>query len=273
MTFAHLDYPPEKLLPFGRDKILMECNTDIERAMRIVACEKEKWTVTLIESMEPGEVLWDIGANVGSYTLLAAARKLNVVAFEPISESYATLCRNLALNNLLGQVITLPFALGDQDALIWAHLSDLRSGAASHTLSGSPRKQSLHQQLVPLLTATTAWTLWGLPVPHAIKIDVDGFEAKMLAGAEWLLSHTELRALLIEMHVQNDAALLAWLGERGWIVAEQYEQRGPIYYAKFERAPVPAPVSDGKVTEVQLVEVTQSDPVVPPPNRNEKARA
>ena len=239
MTYARLDYPAEKLAIIGRDKIVMESNTEIERAMRISACEKEPWTVDFIESFSEGECLWDIGACVGSYTLLAAARKLEVVAFEPVSENYATLVRNLAINEMLASVLTIPLALGDQDALIWQHRSDMRSGAASHQLSGSGTKRALHQQLIPLIRADTARVLWGLATPHGIKIDVDGFEPQVLVGAETLLQEPQLRAILIELQTANDAALIAWLKERGWTIEEQYPERGGIYYAKLTRTSQP----------------------------------
>lgn len=235
MSYARLDYPTEVLAPFGRDRLLMECNTDIEARMRLVACAKEPWTVSLIETMSPGECFWDVGANVGSYALIAAARGVGVIAFEPVSENLGTLARNLALNNLLQDVIVVPVALGDENAMIWQHRSDMQSGAAGHLHTADARKRGFHQQLVPLITADTARALWGLPCPNVLKIDVDGFEPQVLAGAAGILADPTLRALLIEMQVANDAGLIAWLAERGWEIDEQYPERGGIYYARYRR--------------------------------------
>lgn len=231
MTVARLDYSPEALAPFGRDKILMEANTDIEKSMRLNACDKEPWTVALIESLRQGESFWDIGANVGAYSLLAAIRGAQVVAFEPVAENYATLCRNLALNGIESSVVTLPFALGDQDAMIWQHRSDLRSGAASHVLSASGTKQGFHQTLIPILTASTAQMLFGLLPPNVIKIDVDGFELQVLQGLEAVLANSTVRAIMLEVHRAQEEALGAWLEGHGWGVAEQYPQRGDVHYA------------------------------------------
>jgi len=236
MSIAHLDYPAEKLAPFGRGKIEMEVSNEIEASMRLVACSKEPWTVAVIESLAPEEVFWDIGANVGSYTLLAAARNLAVVAFEPVSENYGTLCRNLALNNLLDQVLALCIGLGPGDGLAWMHRSDMRSGAASHLVTEDPKKVSFHKQLIPVLGGDTAARYFKLPLPHAIKLDVDGTEREVLQGMEGILASEQLRILLIEMHTEWDGALTVWLKERGWIVEEQFDPRGPIYYARFGRA-------------------------------------
>ena len=235
MSYARLDYPAESLAPFGRDKLLMEANNDIERTMRVNACAKEPWTVAFIEAMAPGECFWDVGACVGSYTLIAAARGLGAIAWEPTAENFATLVRNLTLNRMLDAVVALPLGLADQNAMIWQHRSDLRSGAASHVMTAGQRKRALHQQLVPLVRADTACELWGLPIPNAIKIDVDGFEAQVLAGAEEMLRQEQLHAMMIELQVRNDAALIAWLRERGWGITEQFPSRGGIYYARFAR--------------------------------------
>ena len=249
-NLAPLDYPAEKLEPFGRQRLMLECNNEIEAALRIPACSKEPWTVALIESLSEGECFWDIGANVGSYTLLAAARRLVVVAFEPVSENYGTLCRNLALNGLLDQVIALPEALGPTQGMVWMHRSDMRSGAASHLVSDDNRKQTFHKQLVKVTSADFLLQTWKLPPPVAIKLDVDGTEPDVLAGMEGLLGYEGLRTLLVELHQEWDGKLTAWLAERSWVVEEQYEQRGPIYYAKFGRkvgAEITAPTDEQRV--------------------------
>ena len=235
MTFAALDYPPEKLAPFGRDKITLEANTEQEQTMRVVACSKEPWTTALIESLAEGECFWDIGANVGSYTLLARARKLVVVAFEPVAENHATLCRNLARNGMLDQVIVIPLALGPMVGLTWIHLTDMRSGSASHLLTSEARKSTYHKQLLPIITGDKLIEMYDLPKPHAIKLDVDGCEPDVMRGLEETLNGEQLRVLMIELHDQWDGALTLWMQERGWMVAESFEHRGPIYYARFER--------------------------------------
>ncbi len=235
MTYAKLDYEAEKLKQFGREYLTLEANTEPEQNMRVVACSKEPWTVQVIESLAPGEVFWDIGANVGSYTLLARARKLVVVAFEPIAENYATLIRNLALNSMLDQVIVIPLALGPMVGLTWIHISDMRSGAASHLMTSDTQKRSYHKQLLPIMTGDKLLEMYDLPKPHAIKLDVDGCEPDVLRGLDETLKGEQLRVMMIELHDQWDGALTVWLAERGWKVAESFEHRGAVYYARFQR--------------------------------------
>ena len=91
MTVETLDYPGAK--------ILMEAETQQEMGYRIHSCQKEPWTVAMIERMQPGDVLYDIGANVGAYTLVAAALHHRVVAIEPGYANYARLCQNPTMNS------------------------------------------------------------------------------------------------------------------------------------------------------------------------------
>lgn len=241
MTVGRLDYPPEKLAPFGREKILMEANTPIEQSWRLAAVAKEPWTAEMIEELQPDEVFWDVGANVGSYSLLAAARGAAVVAFEPMFENFSTLCRNLALNGLLDRVIPLQVALAAQDGMAWLHLADLQSGAASHVISDSPKKTTFHKMLIRMEAADGLMQRCGLPAPHMIKLDVDGGELDVLKGMAWALQHAGLRALMIELDYRQDAEVITWLDEQGWVMGQRSEQRGSIYYARFERKPVPTP--------------------------------
>ena len=106
-------------------------------------------------------------------------------------------------------------------------------------MTGESRKQTFHKQLVPIWSAATLTQTIGLPFPHVVKLDVDGFEQQVLTGMEWLLHSADLRAILCELDVRRDADLIAWLDTRGWVIAEQYERRGTVYYAKFERTPNP----------------------------------
>lgn len=248
MTIAHLDYPAAKLAPFGRDKVLMEANTDPERAYRIGACAKEPWTVAWIEELQPREVLYDIGANVGSYTLLAAARHLGVVAFEPQFASFATLCRNLCLNAQLDQVVTLQVLLMGSPGTYWLHLHDLRSGSAGHEINVDPGRSTFHKQLVPGYPLDYLQDVLKFPLPTAIKLDVDGAEREVLSGAQGILATPQLRTLMVELRLDWEEEVMGWLAERGFARTARFDERegkkiGNISYSRFDRRVEEPPVA------------------------------
>ena len=82
-----------KELPF---KMIVE--TEIEKWRHDTFWEKEPETIAWIDDMEPGEVLYDVGANVGVYALYAASRGIKVVAIEPVFENFSRLMQNIELN-------------------------------------------------------------------------------------------------------------------------------------------------------------------------------
>ena len=127
-----------KPMDYGKTKLLMEVSNEIENSWRLNAAAKEPWTVQFIEDAAavPGSMFWDIGANVGSYTLIAASQGLRVNAVEPGYNNVHKLIHNLNLNGMLEAVMVWPGAVGDGTGVVWFEYSDLRAGAASHILGG-----------------------------------------------------------------------------------------------------------------------------------------
>lgn len=172
---------------------------------------KEPWTLEWIEGFAENDVLLDVGANVGMYSIWAAAtRKARVFAFEPEAQNYALLNRNIMLNNLSERVTAYCLGLSDAAGLSVLHMADLRAGGSCHALG-----EALDFKLEPLnarfaqgsaalrldeLTASGA-----IPVPTHIKIDVDGFEHKVTAGAAATLANPAVKSLLIETNQNLEA--------------------------------------------------------------------
>jgi FkbM family methyltransferase len=168
--------------------------------------EKEPSTIDWIAGFGPNEILVDVGANVGMYTVWAAkTRGVRVYAFEPEAQNYALLNRNLVLNELGERVKAYCLALSDSDGFSELHLSDLRAGGSCHSLG--ERVDFAHRPMDPAYSqACISARLDGLvsrgivPEPHYVKIDVDGFEPKVIAGAAAVLRGKRLKSLLVEIN-------------------------------------------------------------------------
>lgn len=166
--------------------------------------EKEPITIQWIAELAADEVLVDIGANVGMYTIWAAkTRGARVFAFEPEAQNYAILNRNIALNGLDNQIKAYCLALSDAGGYSELYLSDLRAGGSCHSFG--ERVDFKHEPMIPKYSqGCVAARLDDLvaagviPPPHCIKIDVDGIEPKIIAGSRNVLANRTLRSLLIE---------------------------------------------------------------------------
>lgn len=168
--------------------------------------EKEPITIEWIAGFKSGDVLVDVGANVGMYTVWAAkTRGVRVFAFEPESQNFALLNRNILLNSLGDQVNAYCLAMSDVAGLSQLHLSQFMAGGSCHSLGEQvdfkhePMKPAYSQGCVSArLDDLVAGGV--VPEPDHIKIDVDGFEPKVIAGAQRITTGNKLRSLLIEVN-------------------------------------------------------------------------
>jgi FkbM family methyltransferase len=169
---------------------------------------KEPDTIEWIAGFKPGEVLVDIGANVGMYTIWAAkTRGVRVFAFEPESQNYALLYRNIVLNNLSNQVIAYCAALSDVSSFSLLHLSTFLLGGSCHSFGENVDYKLEHRDSKTSqgCISTTLDHLVGtgvIPMPDHVKIDVDGLEHKVLAGCRAILADRRLKSVLIEINTK-----------------------------------------------------------------------
>lgn len=149
---------------------------------RSIPCKKEPETVEWIRSFDSGSTFWDVGASVGSYSLIAAALGSYVHAFEPFAPSYGHLVQNVWLNGLDGSIAPLPVALTTSETVkIMGRLGEFR---ASNTAPGSASHKEDGQ--------FTQWVVYEAfddePVfdehdsDNHVKIDVDGAELEVIEG-------------------------------------------------------------------------------------------
>ena len=168
--------------------------------------EKEPSTIEWIAGFRQDEVLVDVGANVGMYTVRAAkTRGVRVFALEPEAQNYGLLNRNLVLNGLDGRVKAYCLALSDVEGFSELHLSELTAGGSCHSLG--ERVDFNHRPMQPQFSQGCMSARLDdlvsrgvVPEPDYVKIDVDGFEPKVIAGAARLLRGTRLKSLLVEIN-------------------------------------------------------------------------
>ncbi|MDT8331618.1 FkbM family methyltransferase [Roseomonas gilardii] len=144
----------------------------------------------LLHLLRPGDLFADIGANIGAYTVLAAGVVgAEVLAFEPSPTTLPHLRDNLRLNELEGRVTLLPLALGERPGTL--RLS-ARRGAANRVLLEREAEDAVH------ISVSTLDEILPHRTPLLLKLDVEGYEARVLAGATRLLARPGLQAVLVE---------------------------------------------------------------------------
>ena len=172
--------------PHGKIRFLNHSGAGYWRSRAIMT--KEPGSLEWIDSMVPGSVFWDIGANIGVLTLYAAMRgDLKVWAFEPAAVNYYNLVANCELNGLERRVRCLRLGFSDTSGIMDLHVSQLMS-ARSFTFKESkkldPKRESFPSiQAVQVCTIDEFIARYGAPCPNYIKIDVPGLTQEIFAGA------------------------------------------------------------------------------------------
>ena len=148
--------------------------------------------------LRTGDVLWDIGANVGAYSLLAAklCPGARVIAFEPFIPNFAHLWENVVLNRVTSQVHPVNIGLSDKSGPTVLGVNDPRAGSSNHQVGGVPGKAT---QNLLAFSGDDAVAKLGLPAPTMLKLDIDGLEVEAVRGLENTLRLPTLRAVMIEV--------------------------------------------------------------------------
>lgn len=177
---------------------------------------KEPDTVAWLRKMEKDSVLFDVGANIGLYTLLAWKQGVRVFAFEPEAQNFAVLVRNCAMNGIgKDRVVSYPFCISDGQFIDTLRLSQMVAGGSCHSFASNANfkreeKQWAFEQGSVGFSIDALVFDAGLPQPDYIKIDVDGFEDKVLGGASRTLAG--VKSILVEMD-SNNAFHMEWKHE------------------------------------------------------------
>lgn len=190
--------------------------------------EKEPITISWLKSMKKDEVFYDIGGNVGVYSIYAGVRGVNVYSFEPESSNYYVLNKNIQINNIQKNVKAYNLALSDSDSIDTLKLTSSQPGSAHTTFGANDEfKQNnfatVFEQGALSLTLDKIAYEFNLPIPHHIKIDVDGIEAKIVKGAKRLLAENKITSILIELNEASaeDQELVRTLTSYGFKISEQ----------------------------------------------------
>lgn len=204
-------------LEHWRDQSFIRAQDQLELAQK----------TAFLNELRKDDVVYEVGAHIGSWTLFLAQRAREVHAFEPEPSNRALLARNVAENGF-SNVHLHELALGD------------RSGPAAFAVHRDER--DTRHSLVPTAGGTRTMRVdvlrlddvpgrLGIARPTALKVDVEGAEGLVVDGAPDTLADPRLRVIYLEIH--------AWLPETGWTrdqLLRRLREVGFDVHAAWERA-------------------------------------
>lgn len=149
----------------------------------------------LLHVLRKGDRFVDIGANIGSYSILAAGvRGTQVLAFEPVPQTFAKLVRNLRVNGIASLAVGEQVAAGEASGVLkFTADRDTMNQAVADDYTGKVIEVPV--RCLDEMLAEFPAVMW--------KVDVEGFEEQVLRGAGNVLRHPELRVVLLECASQE----------------------------------------------------------------------
>jgi FkbM family methyltransferase len=168
---------------------------------------------SFLQLLAPDVIVYDIGAGVGFYALIAARARACVIAFEPDPENAEALIEHVDLNCVGGRVRLVRQAVFSHTGSVTLQVS---KGIQAHrNTSALPGKIASGTTLEVVCTTLDDF-IKGNPVPNLVKVDVEGAESVVLQGADRLF-RTSRPHLLCEVHDELNAAFISgWLKERSY---------------------------------------------------------
>jgi len=170
----------------------------------------------------PGMVI-DVGANTGFYALLAtrASPDVCVLAFEPYGPVYEVLGRNIAANAIRGRIESLPLALSDRAGNATLYVPTQEHGLMETSSSLEEEFRPGHSEALVVETRTLDTFLASHPRADEritlIKVDVEGHEAAVLAGARATIARWRPMLFIEVLPMADMAALSRLLAENNYI--------------------------------------------------------
>jgi len=219
----------------GDSQYRFKCRTfpEFSRSMKLFL--KEPGTCDWIrDQVKPGDVFYDIGANIGIYTILAARHTGDsgrVYAFEPHSANFTRLLDNIRVNNFEHIVKPCNFALHDKQGFFPFNYASGKAGSAESQLASvtDAHREEFRPEIAELKYAAPVDALVTqeefLPPQH-IKIDVDGNELLILQGMSKLLTGPgRPKTIQVEINRPYRDGILAFMTGHGYLLADRHYKR------------------------------------------------
>jgi FkbM family methyltransferase len=200
-------------IPYGERELVFRCRS--RRALRRATTlfTKEQGTIEwLRDNVRRGDIVLDIGANVGIYTLLAAERvgeSGHVFAVEPHLFNASTLLENVAANRFSERVSVLTLALGERVGFDSFNYRDWEIGSAFSQLGGVSGEhgrtfEPVAREWKAVASVDLLVEQGAIAPPTLVKLDVDGREHTVLAGMRNLLTGDRRpRSIQVEISKAN----------------------------------------------------------------------
>jgi FkbM family methyltransferase len=193
----------------------MRTETEMEKYRAESFWTKEPETISWLKSFNPQDVFFDVGANIGVYSLFAASLfpTMLIFAFEPMPENYEALSLNRNANGFKS-ICCMRCAVGNSCAQASLTCPDMMSGATGAQISEGGALSIRMMSIDGFF-----------PKPTHVKIDIDGQELEVVKGMVNTLPH--IKSILIEVSSKSKGSITEILLAAGFSTDNRFNSMSP----------------------------------------------
>lgn len=208
---------------------------------------QEPETIEWINNFDDNSnIFWDIGGNIGLYSIYSALRhkNLQIFCFEPSTSNLRTLSRNISINNLENRININQIALSDKKNIYQTmRETHFIEGHSMSTFSYNTDFEGKN------LVSEQKYNIYGtsidnlieakiLKCPNYIKLDVDGIEHKILDGAKKILMNNDLKSILVEVNenfLDQHKDIIKIMTENNFKLVSKNQNTSEVQNTKFSK--------------------------------------
>ncbi|MEP7124747.1 MAG: FkbM family methyltransferase [Byssovorax sp.] len=198
----------EARLTTGQIRMTCDISGHVQRSLYFLGGFEQENCAQWLTFVARAQVIFDVGANVGLYSLLAAVMnpRASVHAFEPTPDLHAKIVGNAGLNGVAERITANQVAIGRKSGAAFINQERGRSGDNDGMNFVTVEPGATWSRRITLCSLDDYCAERGIKRIDLMKMDVEGYEAEALLGARRLLEKKAIRVLLLE--------LLGWSAER-----------------------------------------------------------
>ncbi len=185
---------------------------------------KENETLEWIRSFAPHDVFFDVGANVGIYSLYAASLypEMKTVAFEPMFSNYSALSHNIHLNGF-AYIEPRQYAVGNRAIFVELHVSNNEAGQSGSQVRVDGGR--FDRKMGVIMVSIDDFCMGKFPKPAHVKIDIDGQELEVVKGMQKTLPH--IKSALIEVRPESKKPIMDIMLAAGFTTNNRFNAMSP----------------------------------------------
>ncbi len=229
------DYIMKKI--HGSKMYLSLKDKGISRDLILAGTREPTHTKLMQDVLKPGDVVVDIGANIGYYALMearAVGKAGQVYAIEPVPANMAMLKRNIKLNGYKN-IKTFALAIGGGNKKEYIYLAT-KSNLSTLTKNESDKMDLRIKDKVPVQVVTLDTFLKDKKFPDVIRMDVEGYETEIIKGMKSILTRLRPLKIFMELHCcllpDLGLGILREFEESGFKMKKFFRDRSPLMLNK-----------------------------------------